>query len=123
MGTPHQQLSLGGQVAGNHDEEFQAWAARLEFGFDAWRKRVPNDLDTWVLRNNARQWDRMFSSLQHRCQAPGCRYPVRDAESYHLIGVGNVCNLCHYMYMIVHSKAYFVAAQQQDDDYRNRGKK
>jgi hypothetical protein len=101
-------------------EDFETWAARLEFRFDDWRRRTASNLETWVAHNNARGWDRMFSSLQHRCQAPGCRYPVRDAESYHIIGVGNVCNLCHYMYMLVHSKAYFVACQQQDDNYRGK---
>jgi hypothetical protein len=102
-------------------EDFSTWAARLEFSFDAWRKKTGDSLETWVARNNARGWDRVFAGLQHQCQAPGCRYPLRDAESYHLIGIGNVCNLCHYMYMIVHSKAFFVAAHQQDEEANRKG--
>jgi hypothetical protein len=106
---------------GQESEDFSTWAAHLDFGYDAWRKKTAADLETWVARNNARGWDRVFHGLRDRCQAPGCRYPLRDAESYHLIGVGNVCNLCHYMYMIVHSKAFFVAAQQQDDEAKRKG--
>lgn len=103
-----------------NSDEFSTWAARLEFSFEAWRKRVADDLETWVARNNSRGWDRAFASLKDECHAPGCRYPIRDAESYHVIGVGNVCNLCYYLYMLVHSKAYFVALQQQDDSRQKK---
>jgi hypothetical protein len=103
-------------------EDFDTWAARLEFGFDAWRRLVGEDLHDYMIRNNIRAWDRKFNQMSSRCSAPGCNYPINEADSYHVNGYGSVCNLCHYLYSLVASRAYWVALQQAADEERKRKK-
>ena len=99
---------------------FDLWVAKLEFSYDAWSRKKPVDLEEWILKSNLRGWDKIFSLIRHKCQAPHCHYPLRENECYHILGVGNVCNLCHYMHTIVREKPFFVHAQQQDDERKRR---
>lgn len=96
----------------------------MDFGFDEWQKKHKNlDLDGWIIRNNVKGWDKMFQNLRYRCQAPGCGYPLRQEDCYHIVNFGNVCNLCHYLYNLVSARAFFIAAHQQDEELGKKNRK
>ena len=70
-----------------------------------------------MVRNNVRTCDKTFDLLDRHCNAPDCRYPLRnDGTSESLPFIGDVCNLCYFMYHLVAGRRFFLDAQKQDDE-------
>ena len=88
----------------------------MEFSYDEWRRDRGENLNSWIIHNNVKGWDKRFTSLDLRCCAPGCAYPIDSRDCYNILNVGYVCNLCHYLYNLVAGRAYWVNLHQQDEE-------
>lgn len=96
----------------------------LETGFKKWLAQTPEDYADYTFRRNTRAYDLMFKQSTERCNAPGCHYPLRgDGGAERLPYVGDVCNLCYYMYHVIAGRKHFVDAQRIDDETDKNGRK
>ena len=103
------------------EEEFQKWVFNLDKKFLNWSWRSPGDLDGYITINNTKGYDRTFQRLSTVCSAPDCHYPLRnDGGQDRLPMLGDVCNLCYFMYHLLNGKAYWVAIQQQENERKNK---
>lgn len=94
---------------------FEQYCRDLDSRFLASCKNPPVTQEGWIMRGNVRGYDRAFSSRANRCTAPGCGYPIKDADNFYITAVGSVCDLCWAMYMAVKMKLWFIDAQAEAD--------
>lgn len=72
------------------------------------------------MRRNTWGYDMAFSFRANRCTAPGCGYPIKDADNYYVAGTGSVCDVCWAMFMAVKMRLWFVEAQREADEKKKR---
>lgn len=103
------------------EREFQEWTISIEKRFFDWSWRSPSSQDVYILRNNVKSYDRTFRGLPDLCRVPDCRFPLRkDGGQERLPVIGDVCNLCYFMYHLLSPKVYWVGIH--DEPRRRDGK-
>jgi hypothetical protein len=103
-------------------QDFDRFIFDLDTRFTVWSKQLPKTNDGRIMKSNAANFDMAFSFLTNQCKAPGCRYPLRDADNYYILDVGDVCNLCYAMYSAVKARLWFVEAQRLENEANRRPK-
>jgi hypothetical protein len=92
----------------------------LETRFETWRTRNPITLEDHLTKVNAQGYQAVFSKLEKFCAAPGCGYPLRYADNFQILNLGEVCYLCYCMHKIVNQKPYFVNAQREYEENKRK---
>ena len=104
-------------MSDDRNTRFVRFIFDLETRLRDWLKTSPEDRSDYMFRRNVRACDRTFQQSDKLCNAPGCRYPLRnDGTAESLPFIGDVCNLCYFMYHIVAARKFFTDAQRQDDE-------
>ena len=119
MGTSDQ--FLGGRLRDvEKDRLFTEWALTLDKKFLDWSYRPLGTFDEYVMHNNTKSYDRTFKTLTETCRVPDCKFPLRkDGGQERLPIIGDVCNLCYFMYHLLNAKAYWTAIQAMSKDKSN----
>ena len=113
----------GGPLKEDRNTAFVRWTFETEKRYREWLKNTPSNLNDSVAKSNVFGYGSVFSQLQNRCVAPGCGYPLRnDGGADKLPIIGDVCNLCYYMYHLVNSRVWFVTAHREEEELRKKNK-
>jgi hypothetical protein len=102
-------------------KDFNEYCRDLDSRFLASCKNPPLTQESWIIRQNVRGYDLVFLSRTNHCSAPGCGYPIKDADNFYITSVGSVCDLCWAMYMAVKMKLWFLDAQAEADKKKKKG--
>jgi hypothetical protein len=102
--------------------EFEQYCLDVDERYAEWLHKPSICREDWLMHRNTRGYDATFSRLANRCMAPGCQYPIKDADNYYVMGTGSVCDVCWAMYMAVKMRLFFIDAQREADEIKKRKK-
>jgi len=105
-------------------KHFAKFVFDLETRFKTWSTTPTDDYAEYMFRKHVREYDVMFRQSSERCNARDCGYPLRsDGTAERLPYIGDVCNLCYFLYHLVASRKHFVEAQRIDDENNSSKRK